>query len=66
MTCKSKHASPAFTLVELLVVITILAVLAAAVSALVPMVRAKALMAADTQKLRYFGGALARISGART
>ena len=59
MACKPKHASPAFTLVELLVVITIIAVLAAAVFALVPMVRGKALMAADTQKLRDIGSAVA-------
>lgn len=63
MNRNSKHAPPAFTLVELLVVITIVAVLAAAVFALVPMVRGKALMAADTQKLREIGTALASFSG---
>ena len=59
MNRKSKHAPPAFTLVELLVVITIIAVLAAAVFAVVPMVRGKAQMAADTQKLREIGTAVA-------
>jgi len=59
MTCKSKHASPAFTLVELLVAIAVLAVLAAAVLALIPMARGKALMASDTQKLRDLGAAIA-------
>jgi prepilin-type N-terminal cleavage/methylation domain-containing protein len=63
MARKSKDAPPAFTLVELLVVITIVAVLAAAGFALVPMVRAKALMAADIQKLRDIGGALASFTG---
>jgi prepilin-type N-terminal cleavage/methylation domain-containing protein len=52
MKCKPKDASPAFTLVELLVVITMIAALAAAIFAMAPLVRGKALMAADTQKLR--------------
>ena len=50
---------PGFTMVELLVVIAIILVLAALAFTVIPGMRARALMAADTNKLRQISVALA-------
>lgn len=59
MRQKNLNSASAFTLVELLVVITIIVALAAAILALIPLARGKALMAADTVKLRDIAAATA-------
>ena len=60
------HPTPrnaGFTMVELLVVIAMIIVLAALALTVIPGMRARALMAADTNNLRQIGSAIAAYAG---